>query len=582
MYDRWDLSILYQGIHDPAYEADIHSLISYQNALKETIEKKVLLSTKQLVDTILSIKAEISELTDRLFAFVGLSRAVAADDGELMAQQARLMRIVSEGAAQEAAAEKILGNPENPETLLRESKIAAEYAFVLERARRNCKHLLADETEAMIAAMDPNGADAWGSLQSFLTSTLKVDYKGETKTLSQVRNLAYSSDAEVRKTAYESELAAYSKIEDSVAFALNNIKNQVTTLALKRGFTDVLDQTLEHSRMTRATLDAMLEAIREFLPHFRRYFRKKAKLLGHKNGLPWYDLFAPLGEQKDSFTPEEAKDYLTGCFDTLSPEMAKMMERAFNENWIDFYPRAGKEGGAFCEGLARQKQARILTNFDGTFSSVDTLAHELGHAYHDMMIQNELPLNRSYPMPIAETASTFNELHLGEFALSRTGKEGRIALLDSTLRETSQCIVDILCRYLFESRVFEQCRERFLMAPDLNGLMLECQRETYGDGLDPEFLNRGMWVCKSHYYMSGISFYNYPYAFGNLFAQGLYSMYKEKGQPFMKEYSEMLRLTGVHTIEENGRMLGIDLTDKLFWIRSLEYVRSRIDEFCEL
>ena len=197
------------------------------------------------------------------------------------------------------------------------------------------------------------------------------------------------------------------------------------------------------------------------------------------------------------------------------------------------------------------------------------------------MLEGHRRLNNDYPMPVAETASTFNEVHLGHYALSKAANnEEKLALLENDLREKAQCVVDIYSRYLFETAVFEQSQEKFLMAPDLKEIMLDCQKKAYGDGLNPEYMHPYMWVCKSHYYSSGMSFYNFPYTFGNLFAQGLYNLYCEQGDEFIEKYKEMLRLTPVHTIEEDGAMLGIDLTQKDFWATSLKSIADEIEWFC--
>ena len=579
MFDRWNLDILYKGLDDPQYEADFKKLEELGKKAHEIVLNAAETDETALAESILTVRTDINRLVDRVGSFISLSQSVNSEDGVLIAQNARLMRLLSDMAADDAAAEKLLGKLKNPDEVIARSEIVKANEFSVREAVKNAKHLLSDEAEEIAAAMDANGASAWGNLQSFLTSTLAAEVDGKPMTLYEARNLAYSDSREERKAAYEGELKSYEKIQDSVAFALNNIKNQVTTMALKRGYESALDETLEHSRMTKQTLDAMLTAIREYLPEFRRYYRAKAKMLGYEGGLPWFEMFAPVGKSDRKFTPEQCRDYLVDCFGKLCPEMAEMMTRAFDEDWIDFFPRKGKEGGAFCAGLEDQKQARILTNYDYTFSSVDTLAHELGHAFHDMQIQNELPLNRSYPMPIAETASTFNELHLGEYALAEATREERLSLLDSTLRETAQCVVDIYSRFLFESMVFGECRDKFLMVGDLNDMMLEAQKQAYGDGLDENCLNKGMWICKSHYYFS--NYYNFPYAFGNLFAQGLYAMFKEEGSAFIAKYKEMLRLTGVHDLEQNAQMLGIDITTPDFWRKSLAYIKTQIDEFCE-
>ncbi|MCD7752044.1 MAG: M3 family metallopeptidase [Lachnospiraceae bacterium] len=260
-----------------------------------------------------------------------------------------------------------------------------------------------------------------------------------------------------------------------------------------------------------------------------------------------------------------------------------MMQEAFDQAWIDFYPRDGKRGGVFCSGLTDYRQSRILTNYDGSFSAVDTLAHELGHAFHNRQMENERLMNRNSPMPVAETASTFNEVFLGAYAMKQaSSREERLALLESDLREKSQCVVDIYSRYLFESAVFEKSRKQFLMADDLNKLMLDAQEKAYGDGLTKDCRHPYMWICKSHYYRSGLSFYNFPYAFGNLFAQGLYALYLKEGDAFIPRYKEMLRTTAIHTIEEDGALLGIDLTKKEFWEESLKSIAAEIEEFCAL
>ena len=151
--------------------------------------------------------------------------------------------------------------------------------------------------------------------------------------------------------------------------------------------------------------------------------------------------------------------------------------------------------------------------------------------------------------------------------------------MDSKLTNTAQCVVDIYSRYLFETAVFEECESQFMMPDDLNEIMLRCQDESYGDGLDPEVCHPFMWLCKSHYYSSGLSFYNFPYTFGNLFAEGLYAIYKEDPAGFMPKYKEMLRTTPVHTMEENGKMMGLDLTDKAFWEKSLKGIEAEIERF---
>ena len=582
MNERWDLDILYTGLDDPSYEKDAAALAAASDRLSELTSGLSAPLTAETAERLLLAGEQYAVLISRLAIYLNLRISVDTEDGAAKAQLARIMRIDSQASAATAAAQKLLGSIEDPDALAATSPVIRDYLCLIRRAKEDLSHLLSNEEEALAAAMDTTGGSAWGDLQTYLTSTVSTDFDGKPATLTELRNLASSPDPAVRKAAYEAELACYPKIQDSVAFALNNIKNQVIMLAEKRGFASPLDQALHESHMKRETLDALMSAVEEYLPHFRRYLRKKAEKLGYSDGLPWYELFAPLGDSHRTFTTEEARDYLLECFQTLSPDIADVMRDAFDNAWIDFFPRSGKSGGAFDCGLPEFKQSRVMTNFDGSFGAVDTLAHELGHAFHDRQVQDLRPMNTDYPMPVAETASTFNEVHLGNYALAQASPEEKLALLESDLRESTQCIMDIYSRYLFETAVFDRCQDQFLMAGDLNELMLDCQRKAYGDGLDSRFLNSGMWVCKSHYYSSGLSFYNFPYAFGNLFAVGLYALYLEQPDSFMERYKTMLRETPIHTMEENGTVMGIDLTDRGFWRKSLELIRQKIDMFCAL
>ena len=582
MKTEWNLDVLYHGLDDPSYKADMkryEELVEeYISLVEEAKEKRA----EDVIESLLVKHEEMFSLLMKLDLYLSLRQSVENENGDLMAQMNQLMKVYNKAMGAEVVEQKIAVKIEDIDALAKESKVVEAYSFLLKEFKEKEKYLLNDELEAMIAAMDMTGGSAWSQLQTYLTSTVKVDYEGKQITLTEVRNLANSPEAAVRKAAYEAEIAAYEKIEDALAFALNNIKNQVTMLSEKRGYESPLALTLTQARMKRETLDAMMEAIKEYLPKFRKYLRKKGEMLGHSNGLPWYELFAPLGKADKVYTVEEAREYLVTCFRSFSDDLADMMAEAFDEEWIDFYPRKGKSGGAFCAGVPCLKQSRILTNFDGYFGSIGTLAHELGHAYHNRQIENNRILNQDYPMPVAETASTFNETHLGQHAVAQASGEELLNLLENDLKEQTQCIVDIYSRYLFETAVFEQSQNKFLMAADLKEIMLNAQREAYGDGLDENYMHPYMWACKGHYYSSGLSFYNFPYAFGNLFALGLYSKFLEEGESFVPKYKAMLHATPTCTIEDAGNMVGIDLTKKEFWESSLALIEKNIERFCAM
>ena len=449
--------------------------------------------------------------------------------------------------------------------------------------KRDSKYLLADGEEAVFAKMSISGANAWSDLQSSLTSSVMVDYDGKKIPLSSARNLAYDKDPAVRKNAYEAELKCYESIKDSVAFALNSIKLQVLSECEMRGYESPLHKTLYTSRMKKETLDALISAMEEYMPVFRKYLKAKAKALGHEGGLPWYDLFAPMGKSDKTYTVEDAKDYLVGIFKSFDSELAEMVQYAFENEWIDFFPREGKVGGAFDCGVPSAKESRVLTNFDGSFSDVVTLAHELGHSFHDRQVFKNSLLNQEYSMPVAETASTFNEvLVMGEAIANAKDKDEKLALIEGQLMDACQIICDIYSRFTFEKSVFDNRPNEFLSADRMCELMLAAQKKAYGEGLDENCMHKYMWLCKGHYYSGGLSFYNFPYAFGGLFARGLYAKFKAEGAPFMATYKEMLRKTPLMDVEECAAIAGVDLTDKEFWRAGLKTIADEIDEFCSL
>ena len=394
--------------------------------------------------------------------------------------------------------------------------------------------------------------------------------------------MAYDKDEKVRKRAYEAEIASYTKIEEGVAAALNGIKGEVLTICEFRGYKSPLEQTLINSRMDEESLNVMLEAMKESMPKFREYLKRKAEILGHKNGLPFYDMYAPIVESDMEFDYEKGKKFVVDKFRTFSDNLANFAQKAMNNNWIDVMPKEGKVGGAFCAGIHYLGESRILLNYGNSFSDVVTMAHELGHGFHGECLKDESVLNTEYPMPIAETASTFCETIVKKAAIKEADKITALAILESEISDCNQVIVDIYSRFLFEKSLFEARKESALTVDQIKKLMLDAQREAYGDGLDPEYLHPYMWTWKPHYYYANSNFYNFPYAFGLLFAKGLYAEYLKKGSEFSSEYENLLSITGKHNIADITKEVGIDIHNKEFWKSSLRTIEEDIDKFMEL
>ena len=582
MNSEWSLRELYSGYEDPAFSADLKCLEELVGDYNAKVLQLDMTGPARGIHNQLLASDEISKVSYKLYSYCSLSESVNSADKQASAYIEKITKILNEMTRSETAFENFVASIEDLDAVIASDELLTEYAYHLRRIKELAVHNLSEDVEEAVSKLEISGASAWAKQHGYLTSMLKVDYDGKEMTLSAIRNLAYDKEQTVRKAAYEAELKSYEKIRDAIAFSLNNIKQKVLTLTKLRGYESPLSRTLIHARMKQETLDSMFTAMREYFPKFRQYLRRKGELLGHKNGLPWYDLFAPMGGSSRSFTTQEAKDYLLGIFRGFAPDLADMVTRAFDQAWIDFYPREGKRGGAFCADLYCLRQSRILTNFDGTLSDVVTLAHELGHAYHNEQIFDNRIGNTNYSMPVAETASNFNETVVMDAAIAAASGKERVGLIESQLQDVTQIICDIYSRFLFESAVFEKKTNGFLFADELERIMIDAQKEAYGDGLDPNCLHPYMWVCKSHYYSAGQNFYNFPYAFGGLFARGLYTKYKEEGEEFLPKYRVLLRATPVCSVEDAAALAGIDLTKPDFFRKSLQSYAERIDEFIKL
>lgn len=583
MNDRWSLDALYTGFESEKFQNDLKKLdeliAQYQKQAAELDPAHPAAAIRGMLE----LDEKLTALTSCLAIYASLRQSANTKDAESASVSGRLMNKFASVTGAETAFRQFVAAQENLEELIASDPLLTEYRYLLTNIKKDSRYLLSQKEEEIMARMSLSGADAWEELQSYLTSSVQVDFRGGKTTLSAIRNLAYDPDPATRREAYEAELACYPKIADSVAYSLNSIKLQMLNDCRLRGYESPLQRTLYNARMQRKTLDAMFSAIDEYLPKFWAYLRGKAKALGHENGMPWYDMFAPMGENDKTYTLEQARDVLLKLFGSFDGELRAMGEEAFDNAWIDFYPREGKVGGAFCCGIQAIRQSRILTNFDGTYSDLVTLAHELGHAFHNVNLYSHRPLNKHYSMPVAETASTFNENIVNNAAYAAAQSDGeRLAILESQLMDACQIICDIYSRYLFETAVFELRDEEFLPADRLCELMLEAQKKAYGDGLDHSALHPYMWLCKSHYYSGSLSFYNFPYAFGGLFARGLYAKYREEGAAFVPKYKALLHATTVMSAEDAAAIAGIDLTDRRFWESSLASIAKDIDEFLAL
>jgi pepF/M3 family oligoendopeptidase len=459
------------------------------------------------------------------------------------------------------------------------STAAADHAYPLERSTLRAAHQMSEAEEGLLADLSLTGSTAWSRLYGTFTSQLQVHVDGfdAPMPMSRARGLAYDADAKTRRAAFDAELATWKANEVPIIAALNAVKGEAATVNRRRGWADDLEPALAANGVDRPTLDAMQHAVVDALPDFRRYLRAKAELLGAgPDGLPFCDLFAPLGDG-EARSWDDATAAVTGTFATYSGDLQALAKRAVDERWIDAEPRDGKRDGAFCMGITDDRSL-VLLNFDGSFRSVQTLAHELGHAYHNVTLAQRTPLQRQLPMALAETASIFCETIMVQHGLANAAPSERLALIEGDLQAACQVVVDIHSRFLFERGFCEARAKRTVSAAEACELMTDAQQATYGDGLSEP--HPYMWAAKPHYYSS--AFYNWPYTFGLLFGLGLYARYVEDPDRFRGGYDDLLSSCGLASAVDLAGRFGIDVRDGAFWAASLRVLQDRIDEFVTL
>jgi len=587
---RWDMSVVYPGMNSKEFEEGFSRLVHDINDLATLFDTHQIMkpasppslngNTLQALETIIQRYNAVLEAMTTLSVYI--TCFVTTNSHDTLAQ-AKLSELQQSGVILSQLNARFTAwiGSLDVEALIERSSVAREHAFMLRKARVRAAHLMTPPEENLASELDLSSGTAWeklhGDQTSQLTVALELDGKVQELPMSMVRNLAFEADRDLRRRAYEAELEGWKRVALPIAAALNSIKGEVNVLTRRRGWESPLEASLLDNNIDRQTLDAMLTAARESFPDFRRYLHTKARVLGLPR-LAWYDLFAPVSEEEKTWEYEEGAAFIVEQFGTFSSRLSGFAARAFREQWIDAEPREGKQDGAYCTPL-REDESRVFANYKASFDGVSTLAHELGHGYHNLNLAKRTMLQRSTPMALAETASIFCETIIRNAALQKARRQEQIAILEASLQGSCQVVVDITSRFLFEQRLFERRRQRELSIDELNNLMLEAQRETYGDGLDEHALHPYMWAMKPHYYSSRVSFYNYPYMFGLLFGLGLYARYKEDVDAFKTSYDELLSSTGLADAATLAAQFGIDIRSVDFWRKSLDIVREDIEQF---
>lgn len=572
---EWDLTKLYKSFEDENFINDfkqISDLHSQMNNYRNSNDEKSL-------ESFLTDLIKQDQLIEKLANYISLTLSANTIDSNALKYSDQLDDLLASFVEDDVLNKQWIASFDLDSL---QSKLIKEHIFILKEIQANQKYTLDQKSESIIAHMQNTGSNAFSKLKDQLISSIEVTIDETTYPLTEVLNMAYSQDKDIRKKAYEAEINSYQDKEQAIAACLNGIKGEVLYTTKLKGYDSELERTLINARMSKETLDVLLAVMQENLDVFRDYLKIKAKALGYCNGLPWYELYAPLVSEETSYPYEKSCEFVIEQFNTFSNHLGDFAKKAINDNWIDVYPRNGKVGGAFCCNLHSIKESRFLLNYGDSFSDAITMAHELGHGFHGECLNNESILNSDYPMPIAETASTFCETIVTKAALKNADDKTKLSLLEDSLSGATQVIVDIYSRYLFESRFFKKRKQGALSVDEIKELMIQSQIDAYGDGLDHQYLHPYMWTWKPHYYYADCSFYNFPYAFGLLLAKGLYAIYQQEGSAFSNTYEKLLSLTGKMSLEDVCQSVNIDLKDKSFWQASVDTFKEDIELYKKL
>lgn len=584
---RWDLSKIYNSVDSKNYIKDINSYKNSLKSLKELINSPV---SEQNFAQILISAIEKRNTTEQLYAsFNSFAYCSYSTNTTNINYLNNLSYVENLGLLLKETRRLFQQFLTTNASLLTNFYTSypqyESYRFLFTESIKYTLHTMSNCEEEIAENIQRFAGNAWSKLQEQIISNL-ID-KETGKTFNELRTEAYSNNRSIRITAYNKEIALLKDNQIPLAASLNNLKGATLALNEKRNWKDSLDKSCFTSRISRKTLSALLGSIEDSLPMWRSYMHLKATLL-NQSQLDFYDLFAPLDSISNNkhflskhsdkkWTFQETKDYIIDRYTSFSKDMGNFAIKAFEENWIDAEIRPGKVGGAYDTPFPNHGVSRILSNFNGTFNDVLTLAHELGHAYHDYCVK-DLPYTlSSYPMTLAETASIFAETIVMNDMISKTTGFEQARLIEMHLQDCNQVLVDILSRFYFEKSVFEERKKGELSAPDFCRLMKKAQENSYGDGLS-EIKHPYIWALKSHYYISDFDFYNYPYAFGQLFSAALYSRYKKEGNSFSNTYIKILQNTGSMSCESVCKKAGFDIESKEFWATGISVFKNELDQ----
>jgi oligoendopeptidase F len=583
---KWDLDVIFPGgSGSPELETFLTALEADIAAFKSRVAATAVPTTVDAAGPWTGVLDTLQDLAKRFrqaAAYVSCLNAQNTKDEKAKLLSGRLGQMgAAFGSVSTLVDAQILELPEAVFAALVAQPQFQAIAYPLAERRRRANEKMGVEKESLVGDLSVDGYHAWGHLYNTIVGRTTVPFQGKDLSVGQAFNKMSDGNRQVRADVFAGWEKAWGDQAELIGAALNHLAGYRINLYKHRGWENVLREPLDTNRMTPDTLNVMWSVIDQNKHHLVKYLQRKAQLLG-LDGLTWYDVDAPLSSSTTAVTYDEAAAFIVEQFRKFSPRMADFARMAFDKSWIEAEDRPGKRPGGFCTSFPVAQESRVFMTFAGTMGNVSTLAHELGHAYHQS-VMNDLPqMAQGYAMNVAETASTFAEMIVADAALKAAPtKEERIALLADKIERAVAFFMNIHARFLFETRFYAERKKGLLSVERLNELMVTAQKEAFRDSLTeyhPLF-----WASKLHFYSTGQPFYNFPYTFGYLFSSGVYARAMAEGPAFEQKYVDLLRDTGRMMVEDlAARHLGVDLTKPEFWQAAVDLVIADVEEFMAL
>lgn len=585
----WDLQAYFPSFEHPSRERFEHQLAADVDAAwqaAKTLPPLTASSATEWQDWVFvfeGIAARFSHLSSYVHALV----SAEAHNAAYQDAEARLSTLGAAFSKLEAQLIAALGKAEQAgfDAWVDGAQLRSA-SYRLRRLRAQARRSMTPSHEELAADLGTDGIEAWGRLYDGVMSTLtfRLEQPGqEPRTLpfSARRSLMEGEDRDLRRAAFTAGNDALEPWLPTLSRALNHIAGTRLTLNRHRGVAHVLDVSTFDAGISRQTLDALFTAVERQIEIPRRVSRLKARRQGTAR-IGWYDIGAMLPvAPSPPITWDQAVEKVQSAFARQYPALEAFFNNAIHAKWVDHSSRPGKRPGAFCTSSALIGESRVFMTFGGTLSDVSTLAHEMGHAFHGHVLRNTRPLASDYPMTLAESASIFAELVLVNGLLSdeTLSSEQHTALLSALVNDAPIFLLDVHTRFKFERAFYEERARGEVRAERLCELMKDTQLQVFGDVLEPSEADPYFWASKLHFFITGVSFYNYPYIFGYLLSRGLYARFAAEGRSFLPKYEQFLELSASEEPAALARkVLGCDLEQPEFWEQSIQSVQAPLAE----